>query len=176
MRRLAVTGVVAAAALALLTGFAGVAAQTTPPKPSPAATPTAKQPVVWSASAVPLAAAVGAKVSMKIAVSVAPGWHIYSLSQKPGGPTPLELTVAANQPFKLTGPIVGPKPELKFDEGFAMQVELITGRAEFALPVTVAKAPAGARTVAVEARYQACNDKLCLPAKTDRVDVPVVIK
>lgn len=137
---------------------------------------TAKQPVVWSGPSAPVTTAASAKASVNIAATIAPGWHIYALTQKSGGPTPLEITMPASQPFKMAGPIVSSKPEVKFDEGFGMNVDLLTGRAEFTLPVTVSKAAPGKQSLIVEARYQACNANICLPARTDRVEVPVVIK
>ena len=135
-----------------------------------------KPPVVWSAPVAPVAGAAGSKLSVNLSVAIAPGWYIYALSQKPGGPTPLEITMPANQPFKLAGPIVEPKPEVKFDAGFGMEVLQLKLGGQFAMPVTVGKAPPGKRTIVVEARYQACNASICLPAKTDRVEIPIVIK
>ena len=140
------------------------------------ATTVAKHPVVWSGPAAPVASATGTKVSVSLAATIAPGWHIYALTQAAGGPTPLEITMPADQPFKIAGTIASPDPEVKFDPGFNMDVQLLTGRAEFALPVTVSKTTPGAQSMIVEARYQACNANLCLPARTDRVEVPMVIK
>jgi hypothetical protein len=82
----------------------------------------------------------------------------------------------ATQPFKLGGTIVAPQPDVNFDAGFGMEVHQNRGRTEFVLPVVVGKTPAGKRTITVEARYQACNTSICLPAKTDRVEIPVIIK
>ena len=164
------------AALVSVGAVAGVACyQGGAPAPQSAAS-TAKQPVVWSGPAAPVTAASGSKASVSIAATIAPGWHIYALSQAAGGPTPLEITMPASQPFKMAGQIVSSKPEVKFDAGFGMNVDLLTGRAEFALPVTVSKTAPGKQSMVVEARYQACNANLCLPARTDRIDVPVVIK
>jgi hypothetical protein len=145
------------------------------PRPAPAAQ-TAKSPVVWSGPAAPVSAAAGSKASVNIAATIASGWHIYALTQAGAGPAPLEITMPASQPFKIAGAIVSTKPETKFDEGFGMNVNLLVGRAEFALPVTVSKIAPGKQSMIVEARYQACNSNLCLPARTDRIEVPVVIK
>ena len=156
---------------------AGVACyQSGAPAPKPAVAQTAKQPVTWSGPATAVTAAAGSKASVSIAANIAAGWHIYALTQAPGGPTPLEITMPASQPFKLSGAIAQSKPEVKFDAGFGMNVDLLTGRAEFAVPVTVSKTPPGKQSLVVEARYQACNANLCLPARTDRIEVPVVIK
>lgn len=136
-----------------------------------------KDPVVWSAPATPVPGAVGnVKFSVNVAVTIAPGWYIYALSQKPGGPAPLAITVPSNQPFKLGGPITEPKPEVKFDPGFGMEVHHLKEGGSFILPVTVLKAPPGKQMMVVEARYQACNSNICLPAKTDRIEIPIVFK
>ena len=136
----------------------------------------AKDPVIWSGPKAPVSGAAGAKLPVSIGVTIAPGWYIYALSQKPGGPTPLTITVPADQPFRLAGPVTEPKPEVKFDAGFGMEVLQLKGDGQFALPLTVAKTTPGKRTIVVEARYQACNANLCLPAKTDRIEIPVVLK
>jgi hypothetical protein len=136
-----------------------------------------KDPVIWSAPTTPANGAVGnSKFSVNVSVTIAPGWYIYALSQKPGGPTPLAMTLPANQPFKLAGPITEPKPEVKFDPGFGMEVHHLKAAGSFVLPVTVLKAPPGKRMMVVEARYQACNSNICLPARTDRIEIPVLFK
>jgi hypothetical protein len=75
--------------------------------------PAAPPPVVWSAPAAAVAGTSGGKLSANLVVTIAPGWYIYALSQKPGGPTPLEITMPATQPFKLGGTIVAPQPDVK---------------------------------------------------------------
>jgi thiol:disulfide interchange protein DsbD len=146
------------------------------PAASTPAPPAAKQPVVWSGPAEPVTAGTGMKASVNLAATIAPGWHIYALTQAAGGPTPLEISMPESQPFKIDGAIASTEPEVKFDPGFNMDVHLLTGRAEFTVPVTVSKTTPGKQSMIVEARYQACNSSLCLPARTDRVDVSMVIK
>jgi hypothetical protein len=153
----------------------GACYQSGAPAPQPAPQ-TAKQPVTWGGPASSVTVSAGSKASVGIAATIAEGWHIYALTQASGGPTPLEITIPASQPFAIAGSIVSSKPEVKFDAGFGMNVDLLTGRAEFSLPVTVSKVAPGKQSLIVEARYQACNANLCLPARTDRIEVPVVIK
>ena len=136
----------------------------------------AKQPVVWSAPAAAVSGTASGKFSVSAAVTIAPGWYIYAQSQAPGGPLPLAITLPANQPFTLAGTIAAPKPDVKFDPGFGMEVHQHRTGGAFVLPVTAAAASPGRRTIIVEARYQACNSTVCLPAKTDRIEIPVVIK
>jgi thiol:disulfide interchange protein DsbD len=57
-----------------------------------------------------------------------------------------------------------------------MEVELYEGEVEFTLPVRVAPgADPVARKLVVSASYQSCNNKLCLPPKTVKVEVPITI-
>ena len=57
-----------------------------------------------------------------------------------------------------------------------MEVELYEGEAMFALPVKVAAGAApGPQKLVVSASYQSCNNKLCLPPKTVKVELPITI-
>jgi thiol:disulfide interchange protein DsbD len=155
---------------------AGAPVRTAAPAQSPAASQTARDPVVWAGTAAPPSTAPGAKVSVTLAATLATGWHIYAITQRPGGPTPLDITVAPGQPFTLAGAIKSPDAELKFDPNFGIDVQTFALRAEFTLPVAVAAtAPAGKQVLTIEARYQACNASICLPPRTDRVQVPITI-
>jgi thiol:disulfide interchange protein DsbD len=59
---------------------------------------------------------------------------------------------------------------------FGMEVELYEGDAAFTLPVRVAAAaPAGPQKVIVNTSYQTCDNKICLPPKTVKVEVPVTV-
>ena len=62
------------------------------------------------------------------------------------------------------------------DPSFGMEVELYEGEAVFTLPVKLAAGVApGSQKLIVSASYQSCNNKLCLPPKTVKVELPVTI-
>lgn len=68
-------------------------------------------------------------------------------------------------------------PATIFDPNFDLRVQLYSGSAAFTLPLKVAAtAPAGAHPRAVEARFQSCNDVVCLPSKTVRVETTLVVR
>src|SRR5262245_34699443 len=72
----------------------------------------ALKPVQWSLRAEsPAALRAGAEVPITLVAAIEPGWHIYSLTQKSGGPSPLMVSVPAGEPFVLSGAVTGPKPE-----------------------------------------------------------------
>jgi Disulphide bond corrector protein DsbC len=57
-----------------------------------------------------------------------------------------------------------------------MEVELYEGEATFTLPVGIAAGAAGgSQTLLVSASYQSCNNKICLPPKTVKMEVTVPV-
>ena len=82
----------------------------------------------------------GGKTTVKLAASIDDGWHIYSVTQGPGGPMPTKVTVPTGQSFALSGAVKGSQPDTKFDENFGIQVETYENRAEFTVPLTIDKA------------------------------------
>ena len=96
------------------------------------------------------------------------GWHLYSIEQPTGGPFPTKVTVAENTPFKIEGKIQTPEPITKLDPNFNVETKFFDERAEFALPIKT-NAETNADALAVNVRFQVCNDTLCLPPKTVKV-------
>ncbi len=136
-------------------------------------------PVQWAitAPAAKSQVAAGRKIAVTLAASIAPGWHLYSLKKLDGGPIPTSIALPEGQPFRLAGAIDAAAPLTKFDDTFQMDVESYEGTAEFVLSVEAVKGTqAGPATLAVNARYQACDDKQCLPPRTVKIELPLEIK
>jgi len=135
-----------------------------------------ENPVAWSAICSAKSVHPGQKFSAKVSAQITSGWHIYSITQAPGGPTPTEITLAAKQPFTLSGFVIGPLPHSSYDENFQLETDTYERTAAFKVPIAVAaKAPSGASAVAIDVRFQACNDRNCLPAKTIHLSAAVRI-
>jgi hypothetical protein len=118
----------------------------------------------------------GARFDLKLVARIEEGWHLYSMKPVEDGPIPTRLWLAEGQPLQLAGPIRAAEPEKVQDPSFGMEVELYEGQAEFTLPLRVAAgAPAGPMTVVVMASYQSCNNKVCLPPKTVKVEGAVAV-
>jgi thiol:disulfide interchange protein DsbD len=116
-------------------------------------------------------------MTVKLKAVIRPGWHLYSIGQPPGGPIATEISLPAGQPFTFAKPISAPKPHVIFDPGFGMPVQLYSDTAEFVLPINVAaSAPPGAQTLRVEARYQSCNENMCLRPRTAKAALVVQIR
>ena len=135
-----------------------------------------QNPVHWTAEIDEESLAAGATVTVGVSATIDPGWYIYSITQGEGGPVPSRISLGADQPFTQAGDVRGTEPAVKFDQNFSMEVEMHEGSVAYELPVQVA-ADAGpdVKEIQVRARYQACTNRVCLPAQTERLTVPVTI-
>lgn len=135
-----------------------------------------QRPVVWSASSPSAPVPRGGVTVVHVTAHIDGGWHVYSLTQVAGGPIPAQITLAPGQPFTLADVVRGPSPIERFDRNFGIKVETYDATATFTVPVRVAaNAPTGATTLTINARFQTCNDTLCLPPHTEKLTVPVTV-
>jgi len=101
-------------------------------------------------------------------------WHLYSITQKPGGPTPTTIRLLTPA-FRLTDSIRGTKPKVALDPNFGMETETHTDSALYALKLVADPYTTGPTRLAVAMRYQVCNDRLCLPPVVDTAEMTVDI-
>ena len=137
------------------------------------------RPVKWTVvgGAGPRTLVGGRTTQIELRADIAKGWHIYSLSQKPGGPIPLRLKLAGAADVSIRGVIKAPKPDKAFDKNFGIETELYSGSPRFSVPLAVpANSLKGVRKFQIEARYQVCSENLCLPPRTDKLDVALDIR
>lgn len=154
---------------------AGVAGSKDTASSSPAASTPSSAPVEWRVAARTPSAAAGAVLNVTLSASVAPGWRIYAPTEL-AGPEPLAITVASSPVFAMRGAVKPSAPTVKFDPNFGKDVSVYVDRAELALSVSVASAArAGAYSLSVDVRYQACTAVVCLPPKTETLTIPVTV-
>ncbi len=125
--------------------------------------PPAAPPVRWTI--VPLRSPITSSPdTVVVQASIAPGWHVYSLTQPAGGPVATRVTLSPGQPFELAGtPVSAPAPHVAYDDAFKMNVQLYEARVRFLVPVRASRAVMPADSVRVNVRYQICNASLCYP-------------
>ena len=132
--------------------------------------------VTWKASlssSAPLKR--GEKITAKLQATIKSGWHVYSISQMPGGPSPTIIGVPDGQLLSEAGTILGPLPREAYDPNFDMKTEFYERSAAFKVPLEVtATATPGAGKIVVKVRFQTCNDRICLPPST--VEVPLAFR
>jgi thiol:disulfide interchange protein len=137
-----------------------------------------QNPIQWSASAgnsgVPIKP--GQPLNATVTATIASGWHLYSMDQPQGGPTPTRVTLPEGQPFRLAGDVKEPAPTVKFDPNFNLQTRFFENSVTFIVPLKVASGtPAGVSEVKFDVRYQACNDRLCMPPRTAHLSAALAV-
>ncbi len=131
-----------------------------------AATSQPRTPVTWTLTVDQAKEAPGGTVLAKVEATLDEGWHIYALSNPPGGPTPTTIKMNPANAAVAGLKLYQPKPETKFDQNFQVNVEAFEKQVTLLVAVELAKdAPAGALEIPLQVRYQACTDKECLPKK-----------
>jgi thiol:disulfide interchange protein DsbD len=131
--------------------------------------------VRWAARG-PDKAKPGSNISIALNAEIEEGWHIYSVSQVPGGPTTSVISLPASQFFHQDGSLKSPKPNSSFDPNFNLETETYEGKINFEIPVLVdEQAPSGDQKIAVNVLYQTCNESTCLPPHTTHLFVPIKI-
>ena len=124
------------------------------------------RPVRWSVvgGSGPRDVVSGRSVPVTVQADIAKGWHLYSLTQKPGGPIPLRIGLLSAGDVLMRGVIKAPQPVRAFDRNFGIETETYSGSPRFTVPVGVpGRSPTGVRKFQIGARYQVCSEKVCLP-------------
>jgi DsbC/DsbD-like thiol-disulfide interchange protein len=138
-----------------------------------------QNPIAWSVKEAPKQALrAGQSFVVRLSLEIPDGWHVYSITQPEGGPIPTRISVPEGQPFEMSGVVEGPTPKVMRDESFGMDVETYEGpEAVFTVPVKVgAKAAAGKSKMLITAYFQSCNEKMCLPPKTVKLETDLEVK
>lgn len=132
--------------------------------PALAQTP-AESPVHWSAKPPTNPVQAGTRFEVKLEAAIGGNWHMYSATQQPP-PIATRFKLLSGGPFEIAGAIRQSQPKTEFDPNFGIPAEIFAGGAEFWIPVTAAaSAKPGDYELIMQAYYQVCDDKSCLPPK-----------
>jgi DsbC/DsbD-like thiol-disulfide interchange protein len=136
-----------------------------------ALTPTAAvakpHPVAWRAT-MRSARAGDPAAEIVLRARIAQGWYVYAFRQPGDGPTPLRVRLARGSAGQL-GAIQAPPARFEFDRGFRRTVSKYSGSQTFVIPIRLAQPRR--QTVRIEVRYQACNSTVCLPPRTETIEL-----
>ena len=146
------------------------------PAVSFAQNPASKNPALWSLESDAKGKTVkeGENFTAKLKAAIEDGWHLYALEQPAGGPIATTIKAADGTPFGIDGKIETAKPIVKLDQNFKdandnpLETKFYEKSAEFVLPIRAAS-EANVNDLALNVRFQLCNDTLCLPPKTVKV-------
>ncbi len=131
-------------------------------------------PIQWTLTSDFTKAPAGSTVPLHLKATFQEGWHLYSLTTPKGGPIPTTAELAENPAVKGSK-LYQPPPNRQLDKNFNLDTE--TFEKEIDLPLMADLAPDAKGTVELVAnvRYQACNDRQCLPPRKKAASFTVVV-
>lgn len=115
----------------------------------------------------------GEEFEVKVKAEVEPGWYLYGLDQPEGGPIATRVTLPEGVPYQIVGQISFPPPKTKEDQNFIVDGKPLLTKyyqesVEFTAKLKATKDMA-ADDIAIDVRFQLCDDRVCLPPRTKRV-------
>lgn len=123
-------------------------------------------PVKWSYSTMKVSKT---EAIVLLKVSIADGCHSYSAYQK-RSPTPTSFNFLASKEFELSGRIIEPKPVIKREDIFGMDVSYFEHEVIFQQKI---KLKAWLAFVIGSLNFMVCNDQKCLFLETINFNIPV---
>jgi len=131
-------------------------------------------PIQWTLTSDISKVPPGSSVPLHLKAKFQEGWHLYSLTTPKGGPIPTTAELAENPSVK-DSKLYQPPPIRQFDKNFNLDTE--TFEKEVDLPLTASLGPdaKGAVELLANVRYQACNERQCLPPRKKTASFTVVV-
>lgn len=135
------------------------------------------QTVQWSAAVVSKAALrQGEAATLELSAEVLDGWHVYALTQPPGGPTALRVALDENAVARAAGAPSGTAPEKRFDPSFDLETQFYAHSFTLRLPVRLKEhAASGWQSIPVSVRFQTCNGRECQPPRTIHLSASIEV-
>jgi hypothetical protein len=153
-------------ALFLAPGLCGAGAEQSP-----------NSTVQWAAFVISTAAVThGRTATVELSADVQEGWHVYALTQPPGGPTALHVTLDDNDVAQLVGVPSATIPEKRHDASFDLETQFYSHSFALRLPVRLMQPAAGRQLIPVSVRFQTCSDRECQPPRTVHLAVPIDVR
>lgn len=105
-----------------------------------------------------------------IKATIDEGWHLYSQHIEEGGPVKTTFTFPASKDYTLNGSTREPKPIVRMESAFNMQVAFFEKSVIFQQKIKLKKQQT---TVKGSVEYMTCNDEKCLPPDTQSFSIPI---
>src|SRR5712692_7665319 len=125
-------------------------------------------PIQWTLTSDVTRAPAGSSVPLHLKATFQEGWHLYSLTTPQGGPIPTTAALAEN-PAVSSSKLYQPPPIRQFDKNFNLYTETFEKTVDLPIAVEMTKDAKGALELTSNVRYQACNDRQCLPPRKKTV-------
>ncbi len=131
-------------------------------------------PIQWTLTSEVAKAPPGATMPLHLKATFQEGWHLYSLTTPAGGPIPTTAQLAENPAVKASK-LYQPPPIRQFDKNFNLDTETFENEVDLPLAAELVPDAKGAIELTANVRYQACNDRQCLPPRKKTAAFTVTI-
>ncbi|UGU15399.1 protein-disulfide reductase DsbD N-terminal domain-containing protein [Sinomicrobium kalidii] len=123
----------------------------------------AQDPVQWSFDTASITLE---EVSLNFSADIEPGWKLYAPSEDGDAPvTPLSITLNTSPDYKVMEELEEQTtPVQAFDPFFGMEISWYEGTARLSQKIKLRHPRA---TISGKVVYMACNDRMCLPPRTE---------
>ena len=101
------------------------------------------------------------EAELMLNANIEPNWYLYSQFIEKGGPIPTNFKFNKSADIKLVGNVAEPKPEVKHDENFDMDLKVFHNSATFKQKVKILSKIDFVVSGTLE--YMCCDNKRCLP-------------
>jgi thiol:disulfide interchange protein len=132
-------------------------------------------PIQWTLSSDFVKAPAGSSVPLHLKATFQEGWHLYSLTTPKGGPIPTTAELAEHPAVK-SSKLYQPPPNRQFDKNFNLDTETFEKEVDFPITADLAPDAKGAIELAANVRYQACNERQCLPPRKKTASFTVTVE
>jgi hypothetical protein len=119
----------------------------------------------------------GGAAVLQIVAEIPAGWHVYALTQPPGGPAALQVRVdSRHEVTSAVGTISGSRPHKRHDPSFDLDTETYSGTFELTVPVQIrGDLTAGPHHLPINIRFQSCSERECRPPRTVQLAADVTV-
>ena len=132
-----------------------------------------ERPITWTLAkpATPITQA--ASFTVQLHATIPAGWHLYSITQPPGGPVPTVISLPSGSTFVMNGKVRAPDPDVALDPNFNILTETYLDSVTF--PVRLIPRVAGNTKLAVTVTFQTCTDRFCLPPTKETLELALTV-
>lgn len=121
-------------------------------------------PITWTTSVDKISAT---EYDLVTTANIGSGWHLYAQSVPENGPIATTFTFETTENYTKVGNTTEGNGHETHDPVFDMVIKYFEGKATFKQRIKVKNGEA--MTVHANVRFMMCNDKNCLPPKTEKL-------
>jgi thiol:disulfide interchange protein DsbD len=135
-------------------------------------------PIRWAAEQPSEGVKAGQRIHVQVSAVIDEGWHLYALDAVEGGPIPTRITAGPVPAFALQEKdIIRSEPKRAHDPNFGIETAYYEESTTFGLPIAVSRdLAAGERELEITARFQACNESICLRPQAATLKVTLTVR